>query len=99
MVLKVSLPEAKLSCRMVILIALFILKHISLTHQSCSHSRNLQHSVHCFTLCDAVLLDQNLDHQQPTEAREKSHRERKNDISDVTDLYIRYATELDEREG
>ena len=44
----------------------------------------------------ALQLGKNI--QQLTEARERNNRERKN-TSDIADLYIRYATEHDEREG
>ena len=46
-----------------------------------------------------VVLQLGMNHQQLTEARDRSNGGRNNDRSDIADLHIRYATEHDEREG
>ena len=73
--------------------------------ETCSHSRNLQRGVYCFTLCGPIWKCTEFycswewtinNWRKPVKgamAREKNNR------SDIADLHIHHATEHDEREG
>lgn len=72
-----------------------------LTQEICSMACiALQFVILCYLIkMYTVVLQLGMNHQQLTEARERSNRERINHTSDIADLHIRYATEHDEREG